>query len=149
MSDSQQDILIRLGEIYTQKLFGGPFPSKECEAAWIRGRFHGELILYLADIAGIASHGVKLANLEEPRRTSFVKLASQSFFDRHPEAKVKITPIKTPVLFQLMADTEEARLLINQYFNQSLLLRSPPLRAIHLSTTSCADNVARWLCLRR
>jgi hypothetical protein len=116
MNEVQQDDLVRLREIYVQKLGVGPFPVEECSIARIRGRLHGELVIYLADIAGIASHGVKLANLGELRRLEFQELVARSFWELNPTARQKITMKKTPVLFQLLADTEEARLLIKKYF---------------------------------
>ena len=108
--------MVRLREMYVQKLGVGPFPTEECFAARIHGKLHGKLVLYLDDIAGIASHGVKLADLEELRKLEFQKLVARSFWEQNPSARQKITLKKTPVLFQLLADTEEARLLIKEYF---------------------------------
>ena len=81
-------------------------------------------MLYLDDIAGIASHGVKLATLEEPRKLEFQKLVARSFSERYPGAIRKITLKKTPVLLQLLADTEEARLLIKAYFDDERPLKT-------------------------
>lgn len=70
--------------------------------------------MYLANIAGIASHGEKLLNLEAARRKEFRMLVTQSFADRWPEISQKITMNHTPVLRQLMDDTEDARSLIKE-----------------------------------
>ena len=43
-----------LREIYEKKLSSAPFPTAECSAAHITGNLHGELIVYLAGIAGLA-----------------------------------------------------------------------------------------------
>ena len=133
MNDSQQHDLVRLREIYLQKLSGGPFPTNECAAARITGSLHGGLVVYLADIAGIASHGVKMATLEEPRKLEFQKLVARSFWERYPGAIRKITLAKTPLLFQRLADTEEARRLIKEYLDRACVSKTidtgfPPLR---------------------
>ena len=116
MNEVHQGDLVRLREIYVRMLDVGPFPVEECSVARIRGRLHGELVMYLANIAGIASHGVRLADLGELRKLEFQKLVARSFWELNPSARQKITLKKTPVLFQLLADTEEARLLIKEYF---------------------------------
>jgi len=103
--------------MYTQKLGVGPFPTNDCAVARITGELHGELVIYLANIAGIASHGANLATLEAPRKLEFRRLVARSFSERFPQAKQKITPEKAPMLFRLMADTDEARLLIKEYFD--------------------------------
>jgi|ERR1035438_3238369 hypothetical protein len=71
MNDEEQRDLVRLREIYLQKLGVGPFPTSECAAARTKGGLHGDLVMYLANIAGIASRRVKLTTLEEPRRLEF------------------------------------------------------------------------------
>jgi hypothetical protein len=121
MHDEQQRNLVRLHEIYLQKLGVGPFPTNECAAARITGSLRGGLVVYLSDIAGIASHGVKMATLEEPRKLEFQKLVARSFWERYPDAIRKISLEKTPVLFQRLEDTEEARLLIKAYFDDERL----------------------------
>jgi hypothetical protein len=115
MNEVRQGVLVRLREIYLRKLRIGPFPTDECSRARIGGKLHGELVIYLADIAGIASHGVKLADLGESRKLEFQMLVARNFWESNPSARQKITLEKTPVLFQLLTDTEEARLLIKEY----------------------------------
>lgn len=108
MSDS--DTLRRL---YDEVLAKGPFPSKECYQAKITGQVHGELILYLADIAGLASRGEQgLASLSEPEKYNFRILASRSISTRLPHVRELITPEATPELHALIEATERARLLI-------------------------------------
>jgi hypothetical protein len=118
MKEEERETLVKLRAMYMQKLRIGPFPTQECSLSGITGKLHGALMMYLADVAGIASHGVKLASLEDTRRTSFQKAVAGSFWDRYPDARRRITIEKTPVLFRLMANTEEARLLIKEYFDR-------------------------------
>jgi hypothetical protein len=70
--------------------------------------------MYLADVAGIASHGSKLIGLEAVRREEFRKLVSESFTERWPQIAQQISINETPKLRRLMDDTEEARLLIKK-----------------------------------
>ena len=132
MHDEQKRNLVRLREIYLQKLSVGPFSTNECAAVRITGSLHGGLVVYLADIAGIASNGVKMATLDESRKLEFQKLVTRSFWELYPGAIRKITHAKTPLLFQSLTDTEEARLLIKGYFDNERLSETidagfPPL----------------------
>ena len=108
------DDLKRLRLIYEQSLGRGPFPTEECFTAGITGKLHGELVVYLADIAGIASHGQKLNAISPERRLEFLKLSSRSFWDKFqpPEVQQRISLEHTPDLFRLIEDTEQARQLI-------------------------------------
>jgi hypothetical protein len=108
MSDSD-----RLKRLYREVLGRGPFPTHECAQAQITGGAHGGLILYLADIAGLASRGEKgLASLSDTEKQDFRKLASRSIATRLPNVSARITPEATPKLHSLIEATERARLLI-------------------------------------
>jgi hypothetical protein len=102
-----------LKKLYNEVLAKGPFPTQECAQAFITGAAHGALILYLADIAGLASRGEQgLTSLPEPERAKFRKLASRGVSTRAEEAATRITPQTTPKLHAIIAATEQARLLI-------------------------------------
>jgi hypothetical protein len=108
MNDSYQ-----LKQLYSALLSKGPFPLEECGQARITGAAHGELILYLADIAGLASRGEQgLAAMSESDRAKFRKLAASGISIRVPDAAKLITPHATPKLHALIEATEQARLLI-------------------------------------
>ena len=111
------NVLATLRQIYETKLSKGPFPTKECADAGITYRLHGELLVFFADIAGIASHGERLESIGESRRREFQRLVERSFWERWPDARVKITPESTPELYELMEDTEMARLMIRDCLN--------------------------------
>ncbi len=106
------DALDQLREMYVTKLGKGPFPNADCSAARLNDREHGILVLYLADIAGIASHGRKLASISADRHAEFERIAGRSFEEQWPDTSGKITLERSPTLFRLMKDTEEARQLI-------------------------------------
>jgi len=115
MKKGQEDELARLGEIYDKKLSPGPFPSRDFRVAGLPPQLDLRLELYIYDIAGIASHGIKLATITAERRAEFRKIVAQNFWDRHPETRERVTAESTPVLFQLMEDMEEARLIVKKY----------------------------------
>jgi hypothetical protein len=71
--------------------------------------------MYLADVAGIASHGRRLASISAARRAEFKKIVAQSFEERWPYTSAKITLERSPTLLRLMKDTDEARLLVMRY----------------------------------
>ena len=103
----------RLKQLYNEALAKGPFPTEECGRAGITAAVHGELILYLADIAGLASRGQQgLAALSEPDRAKFRKLASSGISIRVPDAASRITPHSSPKLHALAEATEKTRRLI-------------------------------------
>jgi hypothetical protein len=103
----------RLKQLYNEVLAKGPFPTEECGYARITAAAHGELILYLADIAGLASRGEQgLAALSESDRAKFRKPASSSISTRVPEFTTRITSQATPELHALIDATEQARLFI-------------------------------------
>ena len=102
----------QLRELFEKKLGKGPFPTADCRTAKLSDREHGILTLFLADIAGIASHGKKLASITETRKDEFKRIVSQSFQERWPETSAKITSERSPTLYLCLKDTEEARLLI-------------------------------------
>src|SRR5215467_7499730 len=96
-----------LRAIYEKKLVSGPFPTAECSTARITGKLHGELILYLADIAGLALRGTDLTQLEEWEKKKFQLLASRSLYQRCPALEGKITTTGTPKLKALVDATEQ------------------------------------------
>jgi hypothetical protein len=103
----------RLKQLYNDVLAKGPFPTRECAQARIAFAAHGELVLYLADIAGLASRGEQgLATLSEHEKESFRELASRSISTRLPEVRQQITPDATPKLHALIEASERARILI-------------------------------------
>ncbi len=108
----------KLRRLYDETLAKGPFPAIECGQAEISGKLHLELILFLADIAGLASRGEQgLASLSERERDKFRDIASRSIFGRLPEMRERITPQATPKLHALLEATERARLLILESLN--------------------------------
>jgi hypothetical protein len=116
LEDEAVDELDRLHEMYETKLGKGPFPLADCHAAKLDDREHGIVTLFLADVAGIASRGRRLASISEPEKTRFREFVARSFQQQWPETSAKITPERSPTLFHLMKDTDEARLLIVRYF---------------------------------
>ena len=116
VKNEAMDALDQLREMYETKLRKGPFPRADCHAAKLTDREHGSLTMFLAYVAGIASHGRKLASIKEDRKAKFKEVVAQSFEQRWPDTHAKITPEGSPTLFRLMLDTEEARLLIARYF---------------------------------
>jgi len=104
-----------LKHIFENVLAKGPFPTKECAEAQIEGKRHGELILYVADIAGLASRGQQgLASLSHEEKARFRGLTSISVFDRFPEFRQMIRPETSPKLHALLVKMERARKLILQ-----------------------------------
>jgi hypothetical protein len=101
-----------LRAIYDERLGKGPFPTDECEAARIGGALHGNLILYLANIAGLACRGTGLATLPQTEKQAFLRTVDGSLFDKHPDLRRKITLKHTPKLYALVQATEEARVII-------------------------------------
>ncbi len=67
-----------------------PFPYEGCR--WLRGEFDGEfenlipdLDMWLSDIAGFSSQGLRLLNLSEEKVSHARGIMSLSFFEKHPE----------------------------------------------------------------
>jgi hypothetical protein len=114
----KEEILLKLAQLYKQELGVGPFPLKQAHQVG-RGkdwdRFHGCLDLFLADIAGIASHGKRLKKISSERKVEFQRIAAQQFFAKYPEYRYIETRMHTsdvPGLKRLLDSTEQARLLI-------------------------------------
>jgi len=108
MDDSDQ-----LKQLYKDALAKGPFPTDECGRAGITAAVHGELIIYLAEIAGLASRGERgLAALSKSDKAKFHKLASRSISTRVSDVATRITAQATPELHGIIAATERARMLI-------------------------------------
>ena len=99
--------------MYEQELAKGPIPLRDCTVAHINGKMHGELVLYLADVAGLASRGEQgLASLSESEKSGFRKYVNTSFYEEHPILRKRITQTSTPTLYALLESTERARQLI-------------------------------------
>jgi hypothetical protein len=134
MGDDDSD---RLKQLYKEVLAKGPFPTEECAQAQVTAAAHGELILYLADIAGLASRGEQgLATLSDHEKESFRDLASRSISTRLPQVRERITPDATPKLHDLIEATERARLIILDALHPQLTLTSP----LHSSTGQSAKS---------
>lgn len=102
------------GRCTRKRLGRGPYPTSEVTRKRFPEPVPGTLLIYFADIAGIASHGEKLLDLEPLRRAQFRKIVAESFAEKWPQISRQITANETPRLRQLMDDTEEARLLIRK-----------------------------------
>lgn len=109
------DALGHLREIYEKKLREGPFPTADCSIAELTEYKHGIVTTFLADIAGVASHGPRLATISEARKAEFREIVARSFDERWPDMSAKVAPERSPTLFRLLKDSEEARLLILHY----------------------------------
>ena len=109
------DALDQLREMFETKLRKVPFPLADCHAAKLTDREHGIVTMFLADVAGIASHGRRLASITEARKTKFREFVARSFEQRCPDTWAKITPERSSTLYRLMKDSDEARLLIMRY----------------------------------
>ena len=101
-----------LRTIFERELSGSKFPTEECTYAGIDGVAHGEVILYLSDIAGLASRGQSLLRVVEPERSRFREIASRNLYERCPQLLGKIGAETTPSLYRLVAATERAREII-------------------------------------
>ena len=110
--------MLRLAQLYGQELGVGPFPLEQARQVG-QGKdwalFHAHLGLFLAGIAGIASHGKRLKKISSERKVEFQRIAAKSFFVKYPEYGYIETRIQTcdvPGLKRLLKSTEEARQLI-------------------------------------
>jgi len=108
----------KLEDLFEKELGQGPFPAAQTRMI-ARGenyaRFHGHLLLFLADIAGIASRGRRLQKISTEDRTRFLEIARAGFFDKYPQYRHierRITDTSAPDLLKLLKATEQARLLI-------------------------------------
>jgi len=114
----KEEILLRLAQLYEKELGVGPFPTRqtyEVGQGKNYDRFHASLTLYLANIAGIASHGKQLRKISSERKAEFQRIAAQSFFVRYPDfgyIEQRIQSSDVPDLKRLLDFTEQARLLI-------------------------------------
>lgn len=91
----------------------GPFPYEDCRKLAAPSGFIPDLDLYWSGIAGIASRGRRLLELEQNKRAEFVPRLKRSFFEAHPRyqrLQAAITAENTPHLFRDMTYYEEARL---------------------------------------
>jgi hypothetical protein len=105
----------KLRRMYEEELAKGPFPTDECGVAHIDGKMHGDLIMYLANMAGLASRGIDgLTSLSESEKGAFLGFADRDLFERCPVLQERITLVSTPKLYALLRSTEQARQLIIQ-----------------------------------
>jgi hypothetical protein len=100
--------------MYEEKLKSGSYPTSEVTPRRFPEPIPSTLSMYLADVAGIASHGEKLIGLEAIRREQFRKVVAESFAEKWPQISQQISINETPKLRRLMDDTEEARVLIKK-----------------------------------
>ena len=104
-----------LRKLFEEKLFNGPFPTAECAKAGIYEKAHGDLVIYLADIAGISSRGQNLADVDAPTKQRFRKLVGKGWWEMHPETTSSVTIHNTPRLYERISATEVARMIILNY----------------------------------
>jgi hypothetical protein len=95
-----------------RQLSAGPFPTKDCATAGFDLALHGDLIVYLANIAGIASRGEGLKELDGPTRASLRTTVAKGWWEKYPKTTARVNVLTTPRLYQLISATEEVRLLI-------------------------------------
>ena len=113
-----EEILLKLDQLYKAELGVGPFPTAQTGKVGQgkdRDEFHAYLTTYLANIAGIVSHGKRLKRISAQRKREFQRLSALSFFTKHPQFEYiekRIQSSDVPNLKRLLAATEEARLLI-------------------------------------
>jgi hypothetical protein len=113
-----EETLLKLDQLYKTKLGVGPFPTAQTGKVGQgkdRDDFHAYLTMYLAGIAGIASHGKRLKRISLERRREFQSLSELPFFDKYPQFEYiqkRIQSSHVPELKRLLDATEEARLLI-------------------------------------
>jgi len=100
--------------MYEVKLGRGPYPTSEVTRKRFPEPAPSIILMYLADVAGIASHGEKLMALETTRRDHFRKIVECSFAEKWPKISRQISMNDPPMLCRLMTDTEEARVLIKK-----------------------------------
>jgi hypothetical protein len=117
-NDLEDAILLKLAHLYETELGRGPVPLVETRKVG-HGKdyaeFHGNLVLYLSNIAGIASHGKRLKKISAERKHEFQRLSALPFFARYPQFEYiekRIQSSDVPDLKRLLDATEEARLLI-------------------------------------
>jgi hypothetical protein len=116
-SDKIEDCL-RLRKLYEEKLKPGPYPTSEVGVMGLTDSESCYLLMYLADVAGIASHGVKLLALEVSRRKEFLRVADGSLATQWPMIAQHISASETPRMHLLASDTEEARVLIKRVLGE-------------------------------
>lgn len=114
MQDDRLEDCLRLRTLYEEKLKPGPYPTSEVTSERFPEPAPGTLLMYLADVAGIASHGEKLIGLAGIRREQFRKVTAESFAERWPQISQQISANETPKVRRLMDDTEEAPVLIKK-----------------------------------
>jgi hypothetical protein len=116
-SDEVGDCL-RVKRMYEGMLKVGPYPTSEVRVMGLTDSESANLSMYLADVAGIASHGVKLLALEASRRKKFQQVVAESFATKWPQINQRISASETPKMYRLMIVTEDARLLIKRVLGE-------------------------------
>ncbi len=114
MESEEVEDCLRLRRTYEEKLKPGPYPTTEVRVMGLTDSEAGNLSMYLADIAGIASHGAKLLALEASRRRQFQRVVAEGFATKWPQIYQHISAGETPKMHRLMNETEEARVLIKR-----------------------------------
>jgi hypothetical protein len=107
-------------ELYHSYFDEGPFPYEDCFALAKRkdipsSDFIPELDWYIFNIAGYSSWASKLVNRPIEERQKAKKLLEKNFYEYFPDlARLEsmITQDQTPTLFELMKQTEIARLAL-------------------------------------
>jgi hypothetical protein len=110
--------LQKLRELFLQQLSRGPFPTNDCARANFDLDIHGDLVIYLANIAGIASRGQRLKEVDVPTRASFRASTAAGWWEKHPETTAAVNALTTPRLYELISASEEARLIILKELNR-------------------------------
>lgn len=114
MSIDKVEDCLKLRRMYEEKLKAGPYPTSEVTPQRFPEPAPGIILMYLADVAGIASHGEKLLSLESKRRDQFREVVAESFKDKFPDISQRITLGETPKLCRFIDDTENACVLIRK-----------------------------------
>ncbi len=107
-------------ELYRSHLGKGPFPYKDCYALQKRkdiptSDFIPELDYYFGNIAGYSSWASRLIDKSIEERQKAKKILEKNFYEYFPDlARLEnmITKDQTPKLFELMQQTEIARLAL-------------------------------------
>jgi hypothetical protein len=92
MQNDRLEDCLRLRMLYEEKLKPGPYPTTEVTPGRFPEPAPGTLLMYLAGVAGIASHGEKLIGLAGIRREQFRNAVAESFAEKWPQISQQISP---------------------------------------------------------
>lgn len=127
---SESSLGQKIKELYA-KGFLNPFPLDDVRKlrridSNILALFHGQLELYLGDIAGYASGADRLHRRPKPELVQARQRLSQSFFEKHASLRIyeaHITEELTPSLFNELSSAERLRqdllVLIDQILSKA------------------------------